>query len=86
MAEVGKKDAAGVSFVGNGGDTSSGSIEARRRSDGNKAIAKYKGRDNQERKEGEGARIPSRLLVSSDCFASIRWCLYGYHVYRRHVL
>lgn len=28
------------------------------------------------------ARIPSRLLVSSDCFASIRWCgVYaGYHV------
>lgn len=28
----------------------------------------------------EDACIPSRLLVSSDCFASIRWCLYRYHV------
>lgn len=39
------------------------------------------GRGETTKARGKGARIPSRLLVSSDCFASIRWwCLYGYHV------
>lgn len=44
--------------------------------------AASKGETIRGRKRGrEGARIPSRLLVSSDCFASIRWwCLYGYRV------